>query len=247
MRSSQAESANVRSCPLVALATAADPPLDWQGGRHSRLLVAVCHVGRKKVRKGCFRALFFLISSGTAFAQFELAVFGGGLRSGQFSWGGGASIGQWVEDKVIAQGGVSYHRGTLQLEDLTETVSAGGVQVSSREQFEQSGRILDLMGGAQFSLLRPSESRVAPYVGGGLGLAHFSGKLRYTASSLGFFGRAETPFSDTTFSLHGVFGLRVYGSDTWGIRPEVAFIRYMGWHDNAIRVGVGVYFSRSEK
>lgn len=200
------------------------------------------------MRKGAVCVLFFLISASAAFAQLEVAMFGGGLRSGQFSWGGGASVGQWVEDKVIAQASVSYHRGTIQASELTTTtVGIGGFQGWSRDRFESQGRILDVMGGAQLSLVRPGERRVAPYVGGGLGLANFSGKFRMTSVEPGFVGRVETQMSDTSLSLHGVVGLRVYGGDGWGIRPEVAFIRYTGWSDNAVRVGVGVYFSRSEK
>lgn len=147
---------------------------------------------------------------------------------------------------MLGVGTIAYHRGTFKLLEVTGTASALGVTVTGRDRYDCSGGLLDLMGGLQLSLTEPRPGKIAPHVGGGIGLGRLSGKLRATS----YYGadpltRVEVSGSDTSFSLHGVFAFRVYAGDGWGIRPEIGFIRYTTWGSNAFRAGIAILFGGS--
>ena len=132
-----------------------------------------------------------------------------------------ASGGKAIKDRIFVLGELGY-------------IPLGGVSANvGGSAVDSGGRVISLMGGAQYQF---SEQRsFIPYAGGALGLVRLSGSVTTTVGGT----TTTVDFSDNEFYVALTGGARYYVKDRWGFKPE--FTIFAG-DDFFFRFGVGLFY-----
>ena len=178
------------------------------------------------------------------FSGTEVAAFGGAAyrASSGSSWLAGGSFGGALSRYALLYGEGSYSRLGGDTLDL-----GSQVQGTATARFGQ-GDITEAYGGAQFQYpIR--NTRIAPFVGFGLGVVRSSVSAQITVSGTTdpFTGRPLGGVSvtqnlrQTSVAYTIPVGLRYYVGDRWGVKPEVASVIGSGFTTFS-RFSIGIFF-----
>jgi opacity protein-like surface antigen len=156
----------------------------------------------------------------------EIGVSGLTVKGGSnFDWFLGGSVGYAISSNFLVVGEFHYNNAG------SSNISYGSG--SSAVNFGESLAITDFTGGVHWQI-PVSSKKLVPYLAAGVGGA------RAAASVSGSGLPASVAATSTGLSANFGGGLRYYIRDSWGVRPEVTFVRIPG--QNYVRFGVGVFW-----